>query len=132
MPHQNILPVRHARDLNSRENLGYSESGTFVNLDVLKHATASAVNTLETGEGKARVIGAANEIYAAYRGLDETNEHVKDLCNNEVGYAVAGFLENNLDRDATVEDILNTMPTVVESGILHNLAGGLKENMGIH
>ncbi len=120
-----------ARDLNNRENLGYSESGTVVNLDVLKHAIASAGNTLETGEGKARVIGAANEIYAAYRGRDGTNEHVKDLYNNEVGYAVADFLENNLDREATVEDILNTMPTVVESGILHDLAGGSKGNVGI-
>jgi hypothetical protein len=31
-----------ARDLNNRENLGYSESGTVVNLDVLKHSIASA------------------------------------------------------------------------------------------
>ncbi len=100
-------------------------------MDVLKHAIAGAGTTLETGEGKARVLAAANEVYAASRGRDGTNEHINDLTNNEVGYTIGDFLEKNMDREATLEDILNTMPIVVETGNLSDLAGRSKGDAGI-
>lgn len=120
-----------ARELNRSAELGYRETGENVNLDVLKHAIASAAETLEKGEGQARVIGAANEIYAAYRGRDGSNEHLKDLINNEVGFAVADFLEDHLDRPATVEDILAVMPVVANAGLLAELANGDKGQQGL-
>ena len=98
---QNDYYEQIANKLNSSENLGYNQQ----NIDALKHTIAAADQTIKSGETQTTLVGYANELYAALRGRDGFNEHNEDLHNNEIGMGVASWLQENLSRPVTLNDV---------------------------
>jgi hypothetical protein len=116
-----------ALQLNRSNDLGYN----LENIDALKHTIAAADGATSDGAFWTNTLGYGNEIYAAYRGRDGYNEHVKDLNNNHVGIAVSEWLQNSLGRPPTLEDILTIMPLVSKLGILADRGTKLHGDVGI-
>ena len=116
-----------ARDLNLSNSLGYTAS----NLDVLKHTIAAADGAINDGAAWTSTLGYGNEVYSAAKGRDGYNEHAKDLYNNYVGIAVGEWLQDNLGRAPTLDDILTVMPILVKSGVLADRGHSPKGSIGI-